>query len=58
MQEALYALDYLANVLLTRLAAVGVAIYSTMGAPSGEVLELPRTEKDALLHAIEQMPAD
>ena len=58
MQAALYALDHLANVLLTRLAAVGVAIYPTMDAPSGEVLELPRAEKDALLDAIEQMPAD
>ena len=58
MQAALYALDHLANVLLTRLAAVGVAIYPTMDAPSGEVLELPRAEKDALLDAIEQSPAD
>ena len=58
MQAALYALDHLANVLLTRLAAVGVAIYPTMDAPSGEMLELPRAEKDALLDAIEQSPAD
>ena len=56
MQAALYALDHLANVLLTRLAAVGVAIYPTMDAPSGEMLELPRAEKDALLDVIEQDP--
>ena len=58
MQAALYALDHLANVLLTRLAAVGVAIYPTMDAPSDEMLELPRAEKDALLDAIEQSAAD
>ena len=58
MQAALYALDHLANVLLTRLAAVGVAIYPTMDAPSGEVLELPRAEKDALLDAIEHGTTD
>lgn len=58
MQAALYAIDHLANVLLTRLAAVGVAIYPTMDAPSGELLELPRAEKDPLLSAIEQEPID
>ena len=56
MQAALYALDHLASVLLTRLAAVGVAIYPTMDAPSGQVLELPRAETDELLSAIEQDP--
>ena len=58
IQAALYALDHLANVLLTRLAAVGVAIYPTMDAPSGEMLELPRAEKDALLDAIEHGTTD
>ncbi|MCY4664165.1 MAG: hypothetical protein OXC00_05820 [Acidimicrobiaceae bacterium] len=56
MQASLYAIDHLANVLLTRLAAVGVAIYPTMDAPSGEMLELPRAEQDPLLRAIEQDP--
>ena len=56
MQASLYAIDHLANVLLTRLAAVGVAIYPTMDAPSGEMLELPRAEQDPLLSAIEQDP--
>ena len=58
MQAALYAIDHLANVLLTRLAAVGVAIYPTMDAPSGELLELPRAEKDALLDVVDQHRAD
>lgn len=58
LQAALYAIDHLANVLLTRLAAVGVAIYPTMDAPSGELLELPRAEKDALLDAVDQHRAD
>ena len=58
MQAALYAIDQLANVLLTRLAAVGVAIYPTMDAPSGQVLELPRAEQDTLLSAIEQDPVE
>lgn len=58
MQAALYALDHLANVLLTRLTAVGVAIYPTMDAPEGEMLELPTAEKDALLNAIDQSHAD
>ena len=56
MQVALYALDHLASVLLTRLAAEGVAIYPTMDAPSGQMLELPRAETDELLSAIEQDP--
>ena len=56
MQAALYALDHVASVLLTRLAAVGVAIYPTMDAPSGQMLELPRAETDELLSAIEQDP--
>ena len=56
MQAALYALDHLASVLLTRLAAVGVAIYPTMDVPSGQMLELPRAETDELLSAIEQDP--
>ena len=54
MQASLYAIDHLASVLLTSLAAVGVAIYPTMAAPSGELLELPRAEQDPLLDAIEQ----
>ncbi len=58
MQAALYALDHLASVLLTRLADVGVAIYPTMDAPSGEILELPRPERDAVLDAIEQGTTD
>ena len=58
MQAALYAIDHLANVLLTRLATVGVAIYPTMEAPCGEVLELPTAEKDDLLSAIEQRSRD
>ena len=56
MQAALYGLDHLASVLLTRLAAEGVAIYPTMDAPSGQMLELPRAETDELLSAIEQDP--
>ena len=56
MQVALYALDHLASVLLTRLATEGVAIYPTMDAPSGQMLELPRAETDELLSAIEQDP--
>ena len=56
MQASLYAIDHLANVLLARLAAVGVAIYPTMDAPSGEMLELPRAQQDPLLSAIEQDP--
>ena len=58
MQAALYAIDHLASVLLSRLAAVGVAIYPTMDAPPGELLELPRAEKDPLLSAIQQEPID
>ena len=58
MQAALYAIDHLATVMLARLAAVGVAIYPTMDAPSSEVLELPRAEPDPLLSAIEQEPRD
>lgn len=58
LQAALYAIDHLANVLLTRLAVAGVAIYPTMDAPSGELLELPRAQKDTLLSAIEQAPDD
>ena len=57
MQVALYAIDHLASVMLTRLAATGVAIYPTMEAPSGELLELPRAEQDPLLSVIEQDPA-
>ena len=53
MQAALYALDHLAKVLLARLAAVGVAVYPTMDAPVGEMPELPRAERDALLDAID-----
>ena len=58
MQAALYAIDHLANVMLTRLAAVGVAIYPTMDAPPGDVLELPRAEQDPLLSAIQPEPTD
>ena len=58
MQAALYALDHLASVLLTRLAAVGVAIYPTMEDHSGQMLELPRAEEDTLLSAIEQSTPD
>ena len=58
MQAALYALDHLANVLLTRLAAVGVAIYPTLDAPPGDLLELPRVESDPLLEAIDRSPTD
>ena len=58
MQTALYALDHLAHVLLTRLSATGVAIYPTMDTPEGEVRELPRPAKDTLLEAFEQDPAD
>ena len=54
VQASLYAIDHLASVLLTSLAAVGVAIYPTMDAPSGELLELPRAEQDPLLDAVEQ----
>ena len=54
MQASLYAIDHLASVLLTSLAAVGVAIYPTMDATSGDLLELPRAEQDPLLDAIEQ----
>lgn len=58
MQASLYAIDHLASVLLTGLAAVGVAIYPTMDAPPGEMLELPRAEEDPLLTAIDQDPTD
>ena len=58
VQAALYAIDHLASVLLTRLAAVGVAIYPTMDAPSGQMLELPRAERDTLLRAVEQSHTD
>ena len=54
IQTALYAIDHLAAVLLTRLAASGVAVYPTMDAPEGEMLELPAAEQDPLLSAIEQ----
>ena len=56
MQAALFALDQLASVLLTSLAAVGVAIYPVMDTPPGELLELPRAEEDPLLTAIDQDP--
>ena len=58
MQASLYAIDHLASVLLTRLAAVGVAIYPTMDAPAGEMKELPAAGKDPLLTAIDQSPTD
>ena len=58
MQASLYAIDHLASVLLTSLAAVGVAIYPTMDAPSGEMLELPRAEEDPLLTAFDRDPTD
>ena len=58
MQASLYAIDHLAGVLLTSLAAVGVAIYPTMDAPSGQMLELPRAEQDPLLNAIERESHD
>jgi len=58
MQVSLYAIDHLAGVLLARLAAVGVAIYPTMDATSGELLELPRAEKDALLDVVDQHRPD
>lgn len=58
MQASLYAIDHLASVLLTSLAAVGVAIYPTMDAPPGEMLELPRAEEDPLLTAIDQDPTN
>ena len=54
MRAALYVLDHLAAVMLTRLAAEGAAVYPTMNTPEGEMLELPAAEKDALLSAIEQ----
>ena len=54
MEAALYALDHLAAVLLTRLAAAGAAVYPTMDAPEGEMLELPPAERDPLLSAIGQ----
>lgn len=54
MQTALYAIDHLAAVLLARLAAAGSAVYPTMDAPEGEMLELPAAEQDPLLSAIEQ----
>ena len=54
MQASLYAIDHLASVLLASLAAVGVAIYPTMDAPSRELLELPQAEQDPLLDAVEQ----
>lgn len=56
MQAALYTLDHLAAVLLTRLAEVGMAVYPTMDAPAGEMLELPRAEKDDLITAVEPSP--
>ena len=56
VQAALFAIDHLASVLLTSLAAVGVAIYPTMDAPPGDLLELPAAEKDPLLTAIDQDP--
>lgn len=58
MQAALYGLDHLANVLLTRLAAEGVAIYPTLDDAPNDMLELPRAERDALLDAVDQGPAD
>ena len=58
MQAALYAIDHLASVLLTRLAAVGVAIYPTMDAPAGELRELPRAQQDPLLKAAAPPPTD
>lgn len=57
MQAALYAIDHLAVVLMTRLAAAGAAVYPTMDAPAGEMKELPAAQKDPLLDAIDQ-PAD
>jgi hypothetical protein len=57
MQAALYAIDHLAVVLMNRLAAAGAGIYPTMGAPAGEMKELPAAQEDPLLSAIEQ-PAD
>ena len=56
VQAALFAIDHLASVLLTSLAAVGVAIYPTMDAPPGDLLELPAAEKAPLLTAIDQDP--
>ena len=58
MKAALYALDHLANVLLTSLAAVGVAIYPTTGAPPDQMRELSPANKDPLLSAIEKDPTD
>ena len=57
MQAALYAIDHLASVLLTRMAEVGVAVYPTMDPPSGEVLQLPAGSQDSLVSAVEE-PAD
>ena len=54
MQASLYAIDHLASVLLTRLAAVGVAIYPTMDTPAGEMKELPAAQEDPLLATIDQ----
>ncbi len=58
MQTALYALDHLANVLLTSLAAAGVAIYPTVGTSAGQQGELHKAAKDPLMSAIEEHPSD
>ena len=58
MQTALYAIDHLIKILLTRLAAVGMAVYPTMDTPSGEMPELPRIEKDDLLDIVQPDTVD
>ena len=55
MKTALYAIDHLANVLLTGLAAVGVAIYPTLDTTGRRLDELPAASKDPLLSAIEDI---
>ncbi len=54
MQTALYAVDYLATVLLARLNTVGMAVYPTMDSTHGEMLGLPSVESDPIIDAINQ----
>ncbi len=54
MQAALYAVDYLATVLLARLNTVGMAVYPTMDSTPSELLSLPSVESDPILDAVSQ----
>ncbi len=58
MQAALYAVDYLATVLLARLNTVGMAVYPTMDSTPGELLSLPSVESDPILDAVSQSSAE